>query len=77
LANLLATEQVQLGDLVCIDWDKKNHCLSFVREGENLVLPPRKIETPAAARPSQAKSGKSVEAPNAVGAPDLPPRVVR
>src|SRR5438093_189721 len=77
LANLLATEQVQLGDLVCIDWDKKNHCLSFVREGENLVLPPRKIETPAAARPSQAKSGKSVEAPNAVGAPELPPRVVR
>ena len=77
LANLLATEQVQLGDLVCIDWDKKNHCLSFVREGENLVLPPRKIETPPAARPSQAKSGKSVEAPNAVGAPELPPRVVR
>src|SRR5277367_5327673 len=41
LANLLATEQVHLGDLVCIDWNKDNEGLSFIREGENLALPAR------------------------------------
>ena len=44
LANLLATEQVQLGDLICIDWNKEQGCLSFVREGENLAVPARKRE---------------------------------
>src|SRR6202041_477424 len=34
LANLLATEQVQLGDLVRIDWDGEHNLLTFVREGE-------------------------------------------
>ena len=34
LANLLATEQVHLGDLVCIDWDRKHKELTFAREGE-------------------------------------------
>src|SRR6478609_1384137 len=38
LANLLATEQVHLGDLVCIDWDKTQDQMSFVREGENLAM---------------------------------------
>jgi ATP-dependent Clp protease ATP-binding subunit ClpA len=33
LANLLATDQVQLGDLVCIDWDHSQDCLTFIREG--------------------------------------------
>src|SRR6202051_1781233 len=37
LANLLATDQVQLGDLVCIDWNSEQNRLTFVREGENLV----------------------------------------
>ena len=44
LANLLATEQVHLGDLICIDWNKEQGCLSFVREGENLAVPARKQE---------------------------------
>src|SRR6202046_1137424 len=39
LANLLATEQVHLGDLVCIDWNKDTEGLNFVREGENLAMP--------------------------------------
>src|SRR5215467_3918346 len=37
LANLLATEQVHLGDLVCIDWDSTQDRLTFIREGENLA----------------------------------------
>src|SRR5487761_121441 len=34
LANLLATEQVHLGDLVRIDWDGQHKELTFAREGE-------------------------------------------
>src|SRR6202521_470718 len=34
LANLLATDQVNLGDLVCIDWDESHDGLTFVRGGE-------------------------------------------
>src|SRR5271166_6386195 len=50
LANLLATEQVHLGDLVCIDWSKDNEGLSFVREGENLAIPARRPEPVVPAR---------------------------
>ena len=39
LANLLATEQVKLGDLVCIDWDEEQGRLVFQKEGEGAVLP--------------------------------------
>src|SRR5467141_1527791 len=34
LANLLATDQVNLGDLVCVDWDQSHNQLTFAREGE-------------------------------------------
>src|ERR1700758_521554 len=38
MANLLATEQVHLGDLLCIDWNKKHNRLTFVREGEGALV---------------------------------------
>src|SRR6476619_2149071 len=38
LANLLATEQVHLGDLVCIDWDREHSQLTFIREGEGALV---------------------------------------
>lgn len=34
LANLVATEQVQFGDLVRIDWDPQRPGLTFVRDGQ-------------------------------------------
>ena len=77
LANLLATEQVHLGDLVCIDWDKRRNQLSFSREGENIILPPRKVEQPAMARAAQARGGKAVEAPTSVLPPEPTPRLAR
>ncbi|MBZ5541904.1 MAG: ATP-dependent Clp protease ATP-binding subunit, partial [Acidobacteriia bacterium] len=77
LANLLATEQVQLGDLVCIDWDKRRNQLSFAREGENLALPPRKIEPPTLMRVAQARSGKAVETPAAILPLEPAPRLAR
>jgi len=76
LANLLATEQVHLGDLVCIDWDSTQDRLTFIREGENLAMPARRLEPAAPARPSQARSGKSVDAPT-VATPEATPRVAR
>ena len=38
LANLLATEQVHLGDLICVDWNRDQQCLTFVREQVNITI---------------------------------------
>jgi ATP-dependent Clp protease ATP-binding subunit ClpA len=62
LANLLATEQVHVGDLVRIDWDGEAKALSFVRESEGAL-----IETPSpmasrAAAMAEARDGKALEA---------------
>ncbi len=77
LANLLATEQVHLGDLVCIDWNKEQDRLTFVREGENLAIPTRKAEPIVPARAVPAKSGKSADAPGVTLSPEPAPRIVR
>jgi ATP-dependent Clp protease ATP-binding subunit ClpB len=77
LANLLATEQVHLGDLVCIDWNKEQDRLTFVREGENLAVPARRPEPLTPARASQARSGKSVDAPGVSVSPEASPRMSR
>jgi ATP-dependent Clp protease ATP-binding subunit ClpB len=65
LANLLATEQVQLGDLVRVDWDGEHNLLTFVREGEGALVktPILQVSQAAAEEPSD---GKSVETPTAV-----------
>src|SRR6266403_1632356 len=77
LANLLATEQVHLGDLVCIDWNKEQDCLTFVREGENLAIPARKAEPVIPARTAPAKNGKSADAPGVTLSPEPTPRMAR
>ena len=77
LANLLATEQVHIGDLICIDFNKKESCLTFTREGENLTMPVRRQEPVTLLRASQAKSGKTVETPASGGAPEPAPRMAR
>src|SRR5579863_7842675 len=77
LANLLATDQVHLGDLVCIDWNKEQDCLNFVREGENLAIPVRKQEPVVSVRSAQAKSGKTVDAPSVTLNPEPTPRMAR
>src|SRR6202158_3729448 len=70
LANLLATEQVHVGDLVCIDWNKEQDRLTFVREGENLAMPARRPEPMLPVRVATAKSGKAVDAPGATTTPE-------
>jgi hypothetical protein len=63
LANLLATDQVNLGDLVCIDWDKEHNRLTFVREGEGALVEPGTKKAGAAAAMPEFKDGKSADAP--------------
>jgi ATP-dependent Clp protease ATP-binding subunit ClpB len=73
LANLLATEQVHVGDLVRIDWDGVAKALSFVRESEGaLIETPEPIVSRASAM-QEARDGKAVEAPAAAAAEAVPP----
>jgi hypothetical protein len=63
LANLLATEQVHLGDLVRIDWDGVHKNLTFVRESEGALVPGQLPLAEKAAVATEASDGKNVEAP--------------
>jgi ATP-dependent Clp protease ATP-binding subunit ClpB len=77
LANLLATEQIHIGDLICIDFDKQETCLTFTREGENLSIPIRRQEPVTLLKAAQAKSGKTVEPPTSEKFPEPVPRMAR
>src|SRR5260221_10563492 len=77
LANLLATEQVHLGDLICIDYNKKQEGLTFTREGENLSVPVRKVEPVVPVKAAQAMSGKTVDEPSSSRLPEPAPRIAR
>jgi ATP-dependent Clp protease ATP-binding subunit ClpB len=66
LANLLATEQVQLGDLVRVDWDGEHNLLTFVREGEGALVSNAPPLVARAAAAEQVQDGKSVNAPTEV-----------
>jgi hypothetical protein len=77
MANLLATDQVHCGDLICIDWERSDNKLSFVREGENLAMPVRRPEPALVARTTQARGGRPVEAPGLPVPPEPAPRFAR
>jgi ATP-dependent Clp protease ATP-binding subunit ClpB len=64
LANLLATDQVNLGDLVSIDWDREHSELTFVRDGEGALVheQPPKVAA-AAAGEAKATGGERIENP--------------
>jgi ATP-dependent Clp protease ATP-binding subunit ClpB len=63
LANLLATDQVTLGDLVRIDWDEIHKQLTFVREGEGALVQAAAQGAGAKAAAAEVKDGKSAETP--------------
>ncbi len=66
LANLLATEQVKLGDVLCIDWDSTEGGLVFEREGEGAVIPTTLTLTPSGiGAAATAHGGHAEEAPAA------------
>jgi len=59
LANLLATQQVRMGDLVRVDWDGVHKELTFVREREGAIISPDvPAEISAAAAPNQDGLGR-------------------
>jgi len=49
LANLLATQQVRMGDVVRVDWDGQHDHLTFVREREGALVAPDGTETESTA----------------------------
>jgi hypothetical protein len=62
LANLLATEQVRLGDVICIDFDAEQGRLVFQKEGEGAVIPVPVLKGPkTGAAAAQATGGRPVE----------------
>jgi ATP-dependent Clp protease ATP-binding subunit ClpB len=63
LANLLATDQVTLGDLVRIDWDEIHKKLTFVREGEGALVQAAAQGVGAKAAAAEVVDGKSAETP--------------
>jgi ATP-dependent Clp protease ATP-binding subunit ClpB len=75
LANLLATEQVHLGDLVRIDWDGVHKQLTFVREGEGALVQTEAEAAGAKAAAVDAKDGKIVDAPAQAVTEGKKPRV--
>jgi ATP-dependent Clp protease ATP-binding subunit ClpB len=77
MANLLATDQVHCGDLICIDWHREDDKLTFVREGENLAMPVRRPEPAVIPRTAQARGGRPVEAPGVQLPPEPTPRLAR
>jgi ATP-dependent Clp protease ATP-binding subunit ClpA len=63
LANLLATEQVKLGDLIRIDWDGQHKMLTFVRESEGALVESPLLPPASSAAATEARDGRSVDAP--------------
>jgi ATP-dependent Clp protease ATP-binding subunit ClpB len=49
LANLLATGQLELGDMLCVDWDEREQRLAFEKEGAGIVSPPKAASAAAGA----------------------------
>ncbi len=66
LANLLATDQVKLGDVLCIDYDSTGGQWLFTREGEGAVLPV--VSQAPQYAVATASGGRAVEAPAAASA---------
>ena len=61
LANLLATEQVHLGDLVCIDWNREHMQLTFIREGEGALVQSQSPDGEQVGAGAEAKDGRKAD----------------
>lgn len=66
LANLLATEQVHLGDVVCIDWNGTGSGLTFARESEGALVKTEIAELETVSKASEVADGKPETAPSEV-----------
>src|SRR5215475_12316169 len=73
LANLLATQQVNLGDLVRVDWDGNHKELTFVREKEGAIVSQEVPEETLAASAEPLKDGLGQDAPTEAVADEAAP----
>ena len=63
LADLFATDQIHIGDMVRIDRDHNQPRLTFIREVKDLVTPARRPESEVIAGSVPTNIGESVEVP--------------
>jgi hypothetical protein len=56
LASLLSTEQVQLGDMVSVDWDGSENGLMFLKEAEGALVP---MDSPVPGAMAEAAAASS------------------
>ena len=64
LASLLATEQVNLGDVLSVDWDEDGHRLVFLKEAEGALIPmPSPVAGLAADAARASSDGRSMAIP--------------
>ncbi len=61
-ANLFATDQIQVGDMVRIDRDHNQPRLNFIREVKDLATPLRRLEPEPIAEYAPTNIGESVDA---------------
>ncbi len=71
MANLLATEQIHLGDMLCIDWDASLGHLTFTREAEGAVVA---VPAPVAAETLEAAEAEGRRAEVPAGEPARDPK---
>jgi hypothetical protein len=60
LANLLATDQVALGDVISIDWNRAAGNLLFLKEAEGALVPMPAPDATATAAAAAAHTGRAV-----------------
>jgi ATP-dependent Clp protease ATP-binding subunit ClpB len=70
LASLLATDQIRLGDVLSVDWDRETGCLIFWKEAEGalVTVEPPQPGLAAAAAADQDGHGREIPASPAVAA---------
>ncbi len=68
LANLLATEQIRLGDMLCIDFNEERSELVFTKESEGAMIPATSPLPMVLRHAATATGGRAVEAPPALAA---------
>ncbi|MBI3405644.1 MAG: ATP-dependent Clp protease ATP-binding subunit [Acidobacteria bacterium] len=68
LANLLATDQIRVGDVLRIDWDASKQELLFIKESEGALIPVVSPPPSVFRHAASATGGKAVEVPPAMAA---------
>jgi ATP-dependent Clp protease ATP-binding subunit ClpA len=61
LASLLATDQVAMGDVLCVHWDEENEKIVFVKEAESAVVSMTRAASRSTAQTGAGGRGRTTE----------------